>query len=181
VLTVVISPHNVVNFFVGGGHFWVYMQYAQGLRQLGCDVYWLENFRSSGNPEQDAAVLSAFTARMKPFGLGEKLILYMSNGEAGTSDIPFKYIGMTRSEAEKIFHQADLLLNFHYAIEPALLSYFRYTALVDIDPGLLQFWISRGQLSIAPHNSYFTTGEGLWLALDSHPPGSLPQSMAVYV
>jgi len=45
--TVVISPFNVLNFPEGGGHFWVYMQYAQGLRELGCDVYWLEAFPSS--------------------------------------------------------------------------------------------------------------------------------------
>jgi hypothetical protein len=30
---------------------------------------------------------------------------------------------------------------------------------VDIDPGLLQFWISRGQLCVYRHDCYFTTGE----------------------
>jgi hypothetical protein len=122
--TVVISPYGVVRFPEGGGHFWVYMQYVLGLRQLGCDVYWLEHFLSSGNRQQDAVVLSTFVTRM-----------------------------------ESIFRQADLLLNFHYAIDPALLSCFRRTALVDIDPGLLQFWISKGQLSVPRHDHYFTTGE----------------------
>jgi hypothetical protein len=36
--TVVVAPFNVVNFPEGGGRFWVYMQDALGLRQLGCDV-----------------------------------------------------------------------------------------------------------------------------------------------
>ena len=45
---------------------------------------------------------------------------------------------------------ADLLLNFHHAIAPSLLARFPRTALMDIDPGLLQFWISRGQLSVPP-------------------------------
>jgi hypothetical protein len=157
--TVVISPFNVVNFLEGGGHFWVYMQYAQGLRQLGCDVYWLENFRSSGDTEQDAAVLSLYTARMEAYGLGGKLILYISRGQTGASGRPTEYIGMTQSEAEAIFEQADLLLNFHYAMDPALLACFPRTALVDIDPGLLQFWISRGQLAVHQHDYYFTTGE----------------------
>src|SRR2546422_7833269 len=40
--TVVLSPFDVVGFPEGGGHFWVYMQYALGLRRLGCEVYWLE-------------------------------------------------------------------------------------------------------------------------------------------
>jgi len=44
VATVVLSAFNVAGFPEGGGHFWVYMQYALGLRQLGCDVYWLERF-----------------------------------------------------------------------------------------------------------------------------------------
>ena len=34
--TVVISVYKVANFPDGGGHFWVYMQYAQALRRLGC-------------------------------------------------------------------------------------------------------------------------------------------------
>ena len=36
--TVVLSAFNVANVPEGGGHFWVYMQYAQGLRRLGCEV-----------------------------------------------------------------------------------------------------------------------------------------------
>ena len=157
--TVVISPYNVLNFLEGGGHFWVYMQYAQGLRQLGCDVYWLEQWRSNGDAEQDAAVLSTFVTRMEPYGLGGMLILYMNREQTDASGGPYEYIGMTRSEAEAIFHRADLLLNFHYAMDPALLSHFQRTALVDIDPGLLQFWISRRQLTVHPHDLYFTTGE----------------------
>jgi hypothetical protein len=157
--TVVISPYGVVRFPDGGGHFWVYMQYVLGLRQLGCDVYWLEHFLSSGNRQQDAVVLSTFVTRMESYGLGGKLILYVSRGQTGACGVPHDYVGMTRSEAEAIFRRADLLLNFHYAIDPALLSCFRRTALVDIDPGLLQFWISKGQLSVPRHDHYFTTGE----------------------
>jgi hypothetical protein len=156
--TIVISPFNVVNTPEGGGHFWVYMQYAQGLRQLGCDVFWLENFRSSGDQEQDAAVLSTFVTRMQAYDLGGKLILNASR-EQVAAGLPAEYTGMTSSEAEGIFDRADLLLNFHYAMDPALLARFRRTALVDIDPGLLQFWISRRQLSVHHHDYYFTTGE----------------------
>src|SRR5439155_1243161 len=79
--TVVIAPFNVVNYPEGSGHFWVYLQYALGLRQLGCEVYWLARFRR--------------------------------------------------------------------------------TALVDIDPGLLQFWISRKQLSVPRHDFYFTISENV--------------------
>src|SRR2546427_2383669 len=40
-----------------------------------------------------------------------------------------------------------------------MLSRFRRTALVDIDPGLLQGWMSSGQLLVPPHDVYFTIGE----------------------
>jgi hypothetical protein len=157
--TVVISPFNVVNFPEGGGHFWVYMQYALGLRQLGCDVYWLECFRSRGDEASDQAVIAPFRARMEQFGLGGKLLLYPTTGPNAAPGLPREYAGMSGLEAEGIFEEADLLLNFHYAISPALLGRFRRTALVDIDPGLLQFWISRGQLRVPEHDLYFTTGE----------------------
>src|SRR5437764_1918321 len=104
-------------------------------------------------------MLAPFRARMEQFGLGDKLILYPSDDATIADDLPKEYMGLARSEAEAIFEPADLLLNFHYAIAPKLLARFRRTALVDIDPGLLQFWISRGQLSVSRHDLYFTTGE----------------------
>ncbi len=151
--TIVVSAYNVADFPQGGGHFWVYMQYVQGLRRLGCDVYWLEAFRGSGDPQRDSEALSTFAQRMERFGLAGKLILY--SGPVGSRE----YLGVRPAEAEAVFGRADLLLNFHYGIDPALLSCFRRTALVDIDPGLLQFWISRGQVTVSPHDRYFTTGE----------------------
>ena len=77
--TVVLSPFSVINFSEGGGHFWVYMQYAQGLLGSGCDVYWLEAFRSRGSRGLDELMLAPFRARMEQFGLGDKLILYPSD------------------------------------------------------------------------------------------------------
>ncbi|TMB19216.1 MAG: hypothetical protein E6J59_12585, partial [Deltaproteobacteria bacterium] len=120
--TVVMSAFNVLNFVEGGGHFWVYMQYAQGLRQSGCDVYWLESFRSRGNGESDAGLLSPFLARMERFGLGGKVILYPDDGSGGEAGLPRQYVGMSADEAEAIFDRADLLLNFHYATAPRLLA-----------------------------------------------------------
>jgi len=157
--TVVVSAFNVANFPEGGGHFWVYLQYVLGLRRLGCEVYWLEGFRTDGDPEQTAAALATFRARMEQFGMRSKAILYVAHGLEPSHDAPAEYLDMTRAEAETIFERADLLLNFHYAISPGLLARFRRTALVDIDPGLLQFWISRKQLSVPRHDCYFSISE----------------------
>jgi hypothetical protein len=156
--TVVVAPSNVANFPEGGGHFWVYMQYAHGLRRLGCDVYWLEGFRTSGDETRGAKALDTFRRRMEQFGLGGKFILYKSH-EGARAGGPYEYLGMTPHQAEAVFRRADLLLNFHYRTDAALLARFRRTALVDIDPGLLQFWMSVGQVSVQPHGCYFTIGE----------------------
>src|SRR5690349_20322704 len=129
---VVVSPFNVLNFTEGGGHFWVYMQYVLGLRQLGCDVYWLEQFRGEGGEGWDRPMLRRFRARMEQFGMGRKLLLYRSDSYDSPQDSPCEYAGLRRAEAEAIFDRTDLLLNFHYAIAPGLLSRFRRTALVDI-------------------------------------------------
>jgi hypothetical protein len=159
--TAVISPYGVAAFPEGGGHFWVYLQYVLGLRQLGWEVYWLEAFRTAGRAEQEAAALAIFRARMAQFGLGGKVILYATPRNVSSPDAPTEYLDMTRDQAEAIFERADLLLNFHYAISPGLLARFRRAALVDIDPGLLQFWISRGQLFVPRHDFYFTIGENV--------------------
>ncbi len=187
--TVVISAYDVANYPEGGGHFWVYMQYVEGLRRLGCEVYWLENLRRRGDPAQDAANVGEFAKRMDRFGMGGNFILY-EDRKTENGDVRRDYIGMSVSKAETIFRRADLLLNFHYAIDPAVLSLFPRTALVDIDPGLLQTWISVGQLTVPKHDVYFTIGEtvGTTSALFSdcgitwrhiHPPVCLQEWPAV--
>jgi hypothetical protein len=154
--TVVVCAHNVANAPDIGGHFWAYLQYAHGLRQLGCDVYWLERLpRAEGRCDR-AAAMSVFFRRMERYGLGGRTILYES---ADSGDGALRVVGLKPAAAEAVLERADLLLNFHYAIEPDLLARFRRTALVDIDPGLLQFWISRGQLRVPPHDVYLTIGE----------------------
>lgn len=157
--TIVISPSNVVTFPEGGGHFWVYMQYVQGFLAQGCDVYWLERFVRSGNRNRDDEMLRLFATRMERFGLKGKTILYTLEDSSSLSSPVLKFIGVTEAVGESVFRRADLLLNFYYAMDPLLLERFSRTALVDIDPGLLQFWVSTGQLSVSAHDYYLTTGE----------------------
>src|SRR6185503_16067417 len=169
--TIVISSYGVSNFPEGGGHFSVYLQYALSLRQLSYEVYWLEGFLTKGRVEREAAALAVFRARMKQYGFDGKSVLYLMRSLEPTDEAPGEYLDPTTAEAEAIFEKADLLLNFHYAINPGLLARFRRTALVDIDPGFLQFWISRGQLKVPPHDCYFTTSDAV-----GRPGGKIPDS-----
>jgi len=158
--TIVVSPSNVVTFPEGGGHFWVCMQYVKGFLALGCEVYWMERFTNSGDQQRDTDALMVFRERMKKFGLEDKIILYTQDeqGDTGNRSAP-NYLWVTETFAESVFRRADLLINFYYTIDSRLLAKFKLTALVDIDPGLLQFWISTGQLSVSRHDHYLTTGE----------------------
>jgi hypothetical protein len=158
-ITAVISVYQVANFPDGGGHFWVYMQYVQGLLRLGCDVYWLEQFNPDANPCRESDLPVNLRERMKRFGLEGKTLLYSVDRDSDGGPGAFRFVGCKRSEAEAILRRADLLLNFHYAIDPRLLACARRTALVDIDPGLLQYWMSTGELNVPPHDRYVTTGE----------------------
>src|SRR2546430_16852327 len=81
--TVVISVYKVANFPDGGGHFWVYLQYAQALRRLGCEVYWLEQLRPLRDPGREPRLLDAFLARMERFGLRGRTLLYRGGRPRG--------------------------------------------------------------------------------------------------
>lgn len=153
--SVVLSSFKVASFSEGGGHFWVYMQYLQALRRAGCDVYWMEQLHPSGDPVGDRRAVDAFRSRARAFDLEGRLLLYT----AGADDEQREWQGVTASEAEARLRGADLLLNFHYAIQPDLLALPRRTALVDIDPGLLQHWVGTGMLQVPQHDVYLTTGE----------------------
>src|SRR5438093_7249285 len=103
--TVVIAAYNVAAFPEGGGHFSVYLQYVLGLRQLGCDVYWLEAFRTKGRSEREASALDTFHARMEQYGLGGKFILYPTRSQTPAAKAPSEYLNMSRAEAEAVFEK----------------------------------------------------------------------------
>ena len=157
--TVVVSCYNVASFPEGGGHFWVYMQYVHALRAAGCEVYWLERFRRGKDRARDARAMVSFFQRMSRFGLDRQVLLYTQDDDPNGGEPIIDFVGVTRTEADAVLRRADLLLNFHYAIDQRLLSCARRTALVDIDPGLLQLWMSTGQLQVPTHDAYLTIGE----------------------
>jgi hypothetical protein len=166
---IVLSAYNVASFPEGGGHFWVYMQYVLGLKALGREVYWLERFVPGKDPKRDEKAVSTFLSNMAAFGMADRVILLVGPDARKVPDARIEVRGMAEAQAEALFERTELLLNFHYAIDPALLARFRRTALVDIDPGLLQFWISRGQLTVPRHDLYFTTGETVGTAAARFP------------
>src|SRR2546426_4657978 len=167
--TIVVSPFDVVSFPDGAGHFWVYMQYVQGLRRVGCDVYWLEQVQR--RKHKDRVALATFRERMEFFGMAERALLYTRGDGARDAgdDAPIEWLDGCEQAARDVLRRADLLLNFHYGIDPRILGEVRRTALVDIDPGLTQIWMSTGQIRVLPHDVYFSIGETVGTAAAPFP------------
>lgn len=153
--TIVLSPTGTASFPDGGGHWWVYLQYALTLRDLGCRVIWLERCTETAKLDLARDIRSQF-------GFDDDVLLYREEdasggGTSSTSEI--EWLNVAAAEAHRTLGSASLLLNFDYSMPAALVELVACSALVDIDPGLLQTWWSRGHITPADHDLWFTTGE----------------------
>jgi hypothetical protein len=150
--TVCLSAHSL-HLSDQGGHRWVFLNWALGLRALGCNVVWLEAV-PTGMPDRDLEAAVAVLRRdVAPYGLDDCVALCDATGgelppEAGAGSINLEAAAC-----------ADLLLNLRYALPHAVVARFRRSAFVDIDPGLLQLWMRDRLVTVAPHDVYFTIGE----------------------
>ncbi|SDU11141.1 hypothetical protein SAMN05444156_2020 [Verrucomicrobium sp. GAS474] len=144
-----------LSYIRGGGHFWVYLNWALGLRACGCEVRWIETVDPKTTDEALDAQVAHLCAFLRPYGFDQSILLAPLDGR----EIPpsLASVALTPDRAA----ESDLLLNFRYGLPVAVLSLFRRTALIDIDPGLLQVWVAGGQMHLPPHDLYFTTGENL--------------------
>lgn len=160
-MRVVLSTYWLTHHPRAGGHFWVYAQYADALRRLGCDVWWLEQISPKTDPADALSGATLLAERLRALGLGDRLIVY--RWPVAADDEPGRpaYLNVPERRAEQVLGDSDLLLNFHYALPAEMLARFRRTALVDIDPGLLQLWWENAQVRVHRHDTYFSIGEHL--------------------
>lgn len=167
-LTVCIAPANTVAYPNGGGHLWVYLQWALALRASGCRVIWLEGIdlddgrdspaarnrrRSGGASPRDC--VARLRSRLAAFGLSGALALY--GMDEPTRKVPPEVAQDSVNLEEAV--EADLLLNLWHSTPPEVVQRFRRAAFIDTDPGLLQVWMTNGDIRVAPHDIHFTIGE----------------------
>ena len=145
---------DTLGFMSGGGHFWVYLNWALGLRANGVRVHWLEPIPDGLSDDELARRVETLRGRLRPYGFDESIAVV-----AWTRDDPDVAAPPHSTSFGEVASASDLLINFTYAMPSAVLDRFRRTALVDIDPGLTQLWLSSGQMHVAAHTLYFTTGE----------------------
>ena len=137
----------------GGGHQWVYLNWALGLRALGCQVIWLELVDPHTPAQEMQTYVAALRSRLTRYGLGEALSLCSQTQEPLP---PEATVGCLDLE---LAADADLLLDLGHKMQPGMVKRFRRSALLDIDPALLQIWVSEGKVCLAPHDVYFSIGE----------------------
>jgi hypothetical protein len=151
--TTVCLSAKTLGYTTGGGHLWVYLNWALGLRALGCRVIWMETVFPDLSAHEARRDVSALKNRLACYGLEDSVALCSFTDER----LPRETVGECLDIDAAA--EADLLLDLEYLIAPKLVGRFRRSALVDIDPGLMQVWMSKGLINLAPHDVYFTIGE----------------------
>lgn len=151
-ITVCLSA-DTIGYTEGGGHLWAYLNWALGLRALDCQVIWLEGINPSIPVHKVQANLAALKSHLERYDLAKCLALCSRTGEPLHGEATGDCLDIDAAA------EADLLLNLRYGMRSNVVSRFRRSALIDIDPGLLQIWMSKGQIRVAQHDVYFTIGE----------------------
>jgi hypothetical protein len=152
-ITVCIAPSKTLDYPLGGGHLWAYLNWALGLRGLGCNVLWLEGVAPSAPVDYIRANITALKNRLERYGFVNCLALHSWSDDTLPREIEDSCLHLDAVT------EADLLLELRCNTPLQVVKRFRRSALVDLDPGLLQTWINKGQICVAPHDVYFTIGE----------------------
>lgn len=135
------------------GYLWTLLAWARGFQEAGCRTIWLEVIPPHLDPEQARERLEDLRTTLNRFGLANDLAVHRIGSDRSAEEWRDSTLDLHAAA------EADLLLNQCYALPAEVVRRFRRTALLDIDPGLLQLWVERGWIELAPHDLYFTIGE----------------------
>lgn len=160
-MTIVVVSGALANKPGNGGEAWVRMEWVEGVRRLGFDVYFVEQIardllrNGAGTPvsPDSSEHVAFFRGVTRRFGMEGKTALLDQHG--GAID------GLEMAELEGIAAEAALLVNVsgHLRV-PSLFKRFRKRAYIDLDPGFTQFWHASGMDGphLCGHNYHFTVG-----------------------
>jgi hypothetical protein len=159
---------NTIGYPEGGGHLWVYLNWALGLRALGCRVIWLELINQTVPASDVRAYVTGLKKRLDRYDFGENVAVHGLDNKALPPGLTDDCLDLDAAA------EADLLLNMRHDPSLELIARFRRSALLDIDPGILQFWMAKGMVSVAQHDVYFTIGETVGQPGARFPDGGVP-------
>ena len=151
--SICLAPARTVAYPQGSGHLWVYLQWALAAHALGQRVIWLEGIDPADRERDAREMVTTLKSRLEPYGLAESVALFSLTDEPLPPDVAERALDLDAAT------EADLLLNLWHSLPAFVVRRFRASAFVDTDPGLLQIWMTRGDVRVAPHDIYFTIGE----------------------
>src|SRR5229473_5849461 len=105
--TIVICTHNVLGASEWGGHMWVYLQYVESLRRLGCEVYWMEDLDSETESRKDANAVNDFARKLDDFGLSDKVIIFRRVDQPNGCPLEIEFLNTTQAQASRIFARTE--------------------------------------------------------------------------
>lgn len=166
----------IANKYLNGGAVWTRLNWALGLRQLGLEVYFLEQIKSENCHDFQGEItdfhsssnLAYFEQVTRDFDLADSAALILDEGS--------KTSGLTPAELDDLATDSDVLINItghlrlrEFLNSPACKVY------IDLDPGFTQFWYRSGLLdaTFPTHDYYFTIGEAIGTPGCSIPTGNI--------
>ena len=166
----------IANKYRNGGATWTRLSWILGFKQLGFEVYFVEQISRDTCVDVTGAVtefencvnLAYFKQIVGQFGLSGSAALIYENGE--------QIDGMRYAELLDMAEAADLLVNItgHLTLAP-LIRRLRCKAYIDLDPGFTQFWHASGHAGprLHGHDFYFTVGENIGTPVCPIPTGDI--------
>jgi hypothetical protein len=171
--TIVVSGA-LANKPANGGAAWTRLSWALGFRQLGYEVFFLEQIAPStcvdcsGSPcsVERSVNLAYFDAVTTRFGLDAALVV---DGDCRSFGAPWAAL-------PDIARAADMLVNISgHLTDSTLKPLFRRRIFIDLDPGYTQFWHAAGLAEdrLRNHDFYFSVGENIGQPFCDVPRGSV--------
>src|ERR1041384_3383615 len=120
---------NALIYPEGGGHLWVYLNWALGLRALGCRVIWLEGVDPALPVDTIQAYVTALKQRLERYGLAECVALCSRTEASLPRECMAGFLDL------EVAAEADVFLTLLYGMPAQVVQRFPRSALIDIDPG----------------------------------------------
>jgi GT2 family glycosyltransferase len=148
------------------GVVWQTVHYLEGLRRLGCDVWYVEAhgrtpsmFMQHEHDDGSARAAAFLEATLAPFGFGDRWVFHALHHDG-------RCFGRTRRELDGLYRSAALLLNLHGGTVPAPeLTATDRLIYLETDPVQLQVELHDQRAEtvefLEPHRAFFTFAEHL--------------------
>lgn len=180
----VVVSSVIANKPFNGGNARMVLNWLEGLRQLGADVFFVEQIRSAtcidamGAPAAAGASANRayFDAVIGSAGFAGHAALVCDAAETDAGLAGATIVGATAAELLDLARDADLLVNISGHLDiAALKERFRRRTYIDLDPGYTQLWHAQGSgaARLEGHDLYFTVGQRVGTPACTLPTGGI--------